>query len=139
MKRVKKTAKIHLKRISFSAVEKRPRRIVEDRGELAILHPMGPVYNPCYFDLHPGSSLFRGSHYHRSKTEVFYVISGLCLVRYVDVATGEDGLIQAQSGDMITIMPMCAHRMEAVKFCQGIEFSLEDVDYEADTTAYKFD
>jgi len=139
MNPVEKTAKIRLKRISFSAVEKRPRRIVEDRGELAILHPMGPVYNPCYFDLHPGIGLFRGSHYHGSKTEVFYVISGLCRIRYVDVATGENGLIQAQCGDMITIMPMCAHRMEAVKFCQGIEFSLEDVDYEADTTAYEFD
>ena len=139
MNSVDKRSKIRLKRISFSVAKKVPRRIVEDRGELAILHPMGPVYNPCYFDLHAGTGLFRGSHYHRSKTEIFYVISGLCLVRYVDVDTGENGLIQAQSGDMITIMPMCAHRMEAVKFCQGIEFSLEDVDYQADTTAYEFE
>ena len=34
---------------------------------------------------------------------------------------------------MVTILPMCAHRMEAEEFCTVMEFSTEDVDYETDT------
>jgi dTDP-4-dehydrorhamnose 3,5-epimerase-like enzyme len=114
-------------------------RIAEDRGELAILRPVGPVYNPCYFDTRPGEGRSRGEHYHRSKAEVFYVISGSCHVRFVDSETGRTGDFQAGSGDMITIMPMCAHRMDAIEYCQVMEFSLEEVDYEADTVLYRFE
>ncbi len=133
------TSKIHINRITSGAEQAGPRRIIEDRGELAILRPVGPVYNPCYFDIRPGEGRFRGEHYHRSKTEVFYVISGSCLMRFVDLETGQTGDFQVSAGDMVTIMPMCAHRMEAIEFCQVVEFSLEDVDYKADTVSYGFE
>ena len=104
--------------MTSSAEKTGPRLIAEDRGKLAILHPSGPVYNPCYFDIQPGKARFRGGHYHKSKTEVFYVISGSCLIRYYDPETGEHGSFGVQEGDMVTILPMCAHRMEAEEFCQ---------------------
>ncbi|MBI5570588.1 MAG: WxcM-like domain-containing protein [Desulfomonile tiedjei] len=115
-----------------------PRRICEDRGELAVLHPVGPVYNPVYFDLHPGEDRSRGGHYHKSKTEFCYVISGSCSVEYLDLNTGEQGFVEAHHGDRITIGPRCAHRMQAVKFCQCLEFSADDVDYAEDTVSYVF-
>jgi hypothetical protein len=66
------------------------------------------------------------------------VISGSCLMRFVDLETGQTGDFQVGAGDMVTIMPMCAHRMEAIEFCQVVEFSLGDVDYKADTVSYGF-
>ncbi len=131
--------KVNIYRIASTAQNDGPRRIIEDRGELAILHPAGPVYNPCYFDIKPGDGLFRGEHYHRSKTEVFYVISGSCHFRFVDLETGQTGDFQVSAGEMVTIMPMCAHRMDSIEFCQVVEFSLQDVDYSADTFAYRFE
>jgi mannose-6-phosphate isomerase-like protein (cupin superfamily) len=133
------TSKIHITRIASAIDGAGPRRIIEDRGELAILRPVGPVYNPCYFDIRPGEGRSRGEHYHRSKTEVFYVISGSCMLRFVDLDTGQAGDFQVSAGDMVTIMPMCAHRMDAIEYCQVMEFSLEDVDYRADTVPYEFE
>ncbi len=100
---------------------------------MAILHPSGPVYNPAYFDIRPGKDNIRGQHYHKSKTETFYVISGHCRIRYLDLDTGEIGSIEIRQSDMVTILPRCAHQIEAVEFCRVIEFSTEDVDYSADT------
>ena len=58
---------------------------------------------------------------------------------FVDLDTGRAGDFQVSAGDMVTIMPMCAHRMDAIEYCQVIEFSLEDVDYSADTVPYGFE
>ena len=60
-------------------------------------------------------------------------------MRFVDLETGQTGDFQVTAGDMVTIMPMCAHRMDAIEFCQVVEFSLEDVDYKADTVSYRFE
>jgi hypothetical protein len=57
----------------------------------------------------------------------------------VDLETGQIGDFQVSAGDMVTIMPECAHRMDSIEFCQVVEFSLEDVDYKADTFAYRFE
>ena len=60
-------------------------------------------------------------------------------MKFVDLDTGQTGDFQVSAGDMVTIMPMCAHRMDAIEFCRVIEFSLEDVDYKADTVPYRFE
>ena len=115
-----------------------PKRIREDRGELVVLHPVGPVYNPVYFDIHPGGHHSRGGHYHKSKTEFCYVIEGSCILQYVDLDTGEQGSVAAYHGDLITVSPRCAHRMYAVEFSRCLEFSADDVDYGEDTVSYAF-
>ncbi len=132
------TRKIKRIQVASSAGKDEPSRIVEDRGQLAILHPRGPVYNPCYFDIQPGKDHFRGEHYHKSKTELFYIISGSCLLKYIDLDTKEAGDLRLKTGAMVQIMPMCAHRMEAEEFSQVVEFSLSDVDYASDTFSYLF-
>lgn len=130
------TDKITLAHLPCTHEGKAPRRIVESRGEMAILHPAGPVYNPVYFDLQPGSGNVRGRHYHKTKTETFYVIAGSCRLSYMDLDTGEAGTVAARKGDMLTIMPRCAHSLEALESCSVIEFSLEDVEYTEDTVGY---
>jgi len=95
------------------------------------------VYNPAYFDVRPGEGNIRGQHYHKRKTETFYVISGHCRICYLDLETEETGSIEVRQGDMVTILPRCAHRIEALEFCRVIEFSTEDVGYSEDTVPYE--
>ena len=69
-----KSRKITVRSLPTTSTADGPRRVVEDRGELALLHPVGPVYNPVYLDLHPGEGYFRGGHYHKMKTDCLYVV-----------------------------------------------------------------
>jgi len=131
------TDKITIRSLPCRNEGKIPRRIVESRGEMAILHPAGPVYNPVHFDLAAGPGNLRGQHYHETKTEIFYIIAGSCRLTYVDLDDGGKGTIEAGSGDMVTILPRCAHSFEALEYCQVIEFSLQDVDYSVDTIPYE--
>jgi dTDP-4-dehydrorhamnose 3,5-epimerase-like enzyme len=127
------TDKIVITRLPCGNEGNVPRRILESRGEMAILHPVGPVYNPVYFDLKPGHGNVRGRHYHNTKTEIFYLISGSCRLTWLDLDTGEKGALEAHQGDLVTIKPRCAHRFEAMEYCQVVEFSKEDVEYSRDT------
>lgn len=131
------TEKIRVTPLPCSAEQKGPRRIIEPRGELAVLHPSGAVYNPAYFDIRPGQGNIRGRHYHKSKTEIFYVIAGSCRLTHLDLETREKGSLEVRKGDMVTIMPRCAHQIEALEFCQVIEFSIQDVGYSEDTVSYE--
>ena len=131
-----RSAKITVRSLSTAAGADGARRVVEDRGELAMLHPLGPVYNPVYFDLYPGEGYSRGGHYHKTKTQSLYVVSGTCSMKLVDLDTGESGRMTLTPGDMITIGPRCAHKLEAIEFCRAVEFSLDDVNYAEDTVAY---
>lgn len=132
------SSKVRLKQLPRQREGNIPRRLIEDRGEMAILHPHGPVFNPVYFDLRPGEGFFRGGHYHHTKTENFYIIHGNCLMHLVDIDTGERDRLELHPGDFITISPRCAHRLEAVDFCRIVEFSLEEVEYSRDTVPFDF-
>lgn len=105
---------------------------------MAVLQPSGPVFNPIYFDLHPGEGLFRGGHYHKNQTENFYIVRGSCRIRYVDLETRDEGTVEAAEGDLVTISPACAHQVEAIEFLQVIEFAKQDVSHEDDTYRYDF-
>lgn len=133
------TSKIRLISLPNKKTGDYPRRMIEERGEMAFLHAQGPVYNPVYFDIHVGGDYFRGGHYHKLCTEIFYVICGACRIRYVDIETGEDGNLVAGPGDMVIIEPNCAHRLEAIQFCRVIEFSLEEEAYSKDTAPHQFE
>jgi len=133
-----RSSKVRVRSLPVRTEGDDPRRVVEERGELVLLHPHGPVYDPLYFDIRPGRGLWRGSHYHKTKTENFYIISGACRLRIVDLDTSEEETLDLREGDLVTVSPGCAHRMEALDFCRVVEFSLEEVDYARDTFPYDF-
>ncbi len=132
------TWKVRIQTLSSRRAARGPRRIVEERGEMAILQPTGPVFNPVYFDLHAGNGMFRGGHYHKTQTENFYIIQGSCMIKFVDLETGEHGTVQADGGDLVTISPGCAHKMEAIHFVRAIEYSKQEASYDDDTFRYDF-
>ena len=54
----------------------RQKRLIQDRGELALIEDGKHFCHLGYFSLKAGPGLFRGGHYHARKTEYFYVIAG---------------------------------------------------------------
>lgn len=114
------------------------KRVVEERGELAVLHPQGPVFNPVYFNLNPGPGFYRGGHYHNVKIETFYVISGTMRLRWIDLHDGREETMTVTEGDLVTIHPRCAHRIEAIETCRAIEYSTSAYDFPGDDHPYAF-
>ncbi|HOV86478.1 MAG TPA: cupin domain-containing protein [Syntrophobacteraceae bacterium] len=100
----------------------RRKRVIQPRGELALIEDGGNFRHLGYFSLKSGPGLFRGGHYHRKKTEHFYVVGGELLLRLVDVDTGEKAVLRAEPGQVIRLHPGCAHRFEAVRDAQVIEY-----------------
>jgi len=111
------------------------RRILQERGELALIED-GPEFNHlACFTLLPGPGFYRGGHVHRAKVEHFYVFSGTGLLRWVDVDTGAQGEARLVAGDKVTVLPGLAHRFEAleplmvVEYFQGLHDPMDDTPY----------
>ena len=52
------------------------KRLLQDRGELALITDGDAIKHITYFSLNIGPNYFRGGHYHKKKIECFYIISG---------------------------------------------------------------
>mgnify|MGYP003112317298 FL=1 len=75
-----------------------------------------------YFDKGRGCSY----HYHKIKSETFYLQSGLILLNYGYADTLEDTAeILLTPGDTFEIMPLLRHRMFALKDSELFEFSTQ--------------
>lgn len=112
------------------------RRLIQDRGELALLED-GLVFNHlACFTLRPGPGLFRGGHMHRSKVEHFYVLAGAGVLKWADPATGRKGSAKLGAGEKITVLPGLAHRFEAmeeltvVEYYQGVYDPADDIPFQ---------
>ncbi len=99
----------------------RQKRLVEERGELALIEDGLPMHHLGYFSLIPGKG-FRGGHFHRAKTEHFYVVSGVLSLLLVDVDMGLGAEVRLRDGNKVTIRPGCAHRFAAETPAQVIEY-----------------
>ena len=111
------------------------RRIIQERGELALIED-GPAFNHlACFTLKPGAGFFRGGHVHRSKVEHFYVLSGRGVLKWADPVTGLKGAEELRAGHKVTILPGLAHRFEAleelavVEYYQGLHDPADDTPY----------
>lgn len=100
----------------------RQKRLIQDRGELALIEDGTVFQHLGYFSLRVGKGYYRGGHYHQKKVEHFYLVRGRIRVRLVDLDTGERTLIFLEEGQRVTIYPNCAHRFEAEKEAQVIEY-----------------
>jgi dTDP-4-dehydrorhamnose 3,5-epimerase-like enzyme len=98
------------------------KRLIQPRGELALIEDGMPFKHLGYFSLRRGRGFYRGGHYHREKVEHFYVISGKLLVQLVDLDTKEKSEVRLIEGQRVTIYPNCAHRFRAEEDAQVIEY-----------------
>ena len=116
------TKKIEIEGLPITDQFLREKRFIQDRGELALIEDGKNIQHLGYFSLIKGEGYFRGGHYHLKKVEHFYIISGLLRVVLVDLDTGEGSEVRLHEGQRVTLYPRCAHRFEAVKDAQVIEY-----------------
>jgi dTDP-4-dehydrorhamnose 3,5-epimerase-like enzyme len=100
----------------------REKRYIDERGELVLLADGEEIRHITFFTLKPGKTFFRGGHYHKKKTEKFYVISGKLNIHVVDVDTKEKDIIEIIAGQRVTIYPFCAHKFQAITESHVIEY-----------------
>ena len=116
------TEKIRIQDLPISREFHRQRRIIEPRGELALIEDGMNFRHLGYFSLRKGEGLFRGGHYHLKKQEHFYVVSGKIRVQMVDLETREHSETTVKEGQQVTLFPNCAHRFQAEQDAQVIEY-----------------
>ncbi|MBW1936296.1 MAG: cupin domain-containing protein [Deltaproteobacteria bacterium] len=100
----------------------RQKRLLQPRGELALIEDGENFKHLGYFSLKKGESHYRGGHYHAKKVEHFYIISGKLNVSLVDLDTGKRSELELHEGQRVIIYPRCAHRFKAVEDAQVIEY-----------------
>ncbi len=116
----------------------REKRYIEKRGELVLLSDGEEIRHITFFTLNPGPNYFRGGHYHKKKTEKFYVVSGKLNILIVDVDTKEKNIIEIIAGQRVTIYPMCTHKFQAITPAQVIEYYATSYDPDDDIRFDRF-
>ena len=114
--------KIRIKQLTVSDQFLRQKRLLQDRGELALIEDGTTFQHLGYFSLKCGNGFFRGGHFHKKKVEHFYIISGRLRVQLVDLESGEKSETSLHTGHCVTIYPKCAHRFIADEDAQVIEY-----------------
>ena len=100
----------------------RQKRLIQERGELALIEDGMQLQHLAYFSLKRGKGYYRGGHYHRHKVEHFYIVKGKIRVELVDLDTGARSEVIIKEGERVTIYPNCAHRFKAIEEAQVIEY-----------------
>lgn len=132
-------SKYELEQLPITDQFLKEKRLIQDRGELALITDGEVIRHITYFSLNPGPNYFRGGHYHKKKTENFYIISGKCKVLLKDVETQEIKELILNSGDKLTVMPLCAHKFFGIEYSQVIEYYEFPYDSEDDFLYKKID
>ena len=114
--------KIRIRELPITDKFVRQKRLIQDRGELALIEDGKPFQHLGYFSLKKGEGYYRGGHYHRNKVENFYVLRGKIRVQLVDMETNKRSAVKLKEGQIVTIYPNCAHRFEAEEEAQVIEY-----------------
>ena len=113
--------KIHITELPMTEQFLHQKRHIQERGELALIEDGTQFQHLGYFSLLADKG-YRGGHYHRHKTEHFYVISGHLLIDLLDMDTGEQDQIELTAGMKAIIYPGLAHRFTAIEDAQVIEY-----------------
>mgnify|MGYP001447445651 CR=1 FL=1 len=114
-------SKVEIETLPVTRAFLRRKRLVEERGELALIEDGMPIHHLGYFSLVPGQG-FRGGHFHERKTEHFYIISGMLRLEVQDIDTGRRAVTHLKQGQKAVIHPQCAHRFFALETAQVIEY-----------------
>lgn len=116
------TQKIHIQDLPITDEFLQQKRMVQDRGELALIEDGEPFLHLGYFSLNKGKGFYRGGHYHEKKIEHLYVVKGVLRVQLVDLDSFEKSEFILNEGQRVTIFPLCAHRFTADQDAQVIEY-----------------
>ncbi len=116
------TNKIHILNLPITDEFLQQKRIIQDRGELALIEDGEPFMHLSCFSLKKGKGYYRGGHYHKEKTEHLYIVKGVLRVQLVDLDSVEKSEVILNEGQRVTLFPLCAHRFTADQDAQVIEY-----------------
>lgn len=131
------TRKVQIDELPVTNEFLRRKRLLQQRGELALIEDGKTFRHLGFFTLKRGKGYYRGGHYHLRKVEYFYVVSGRLRVQVVDLDSNEKSEVILKAGQRVCIQPNCAHRFQAVEDAQVIEYydsvydPEDDLPYEA--------
>ena len=100
------------------------RRLFSAKGEMAQIFNRSDEYfrHLVYWDLDsPESRQERGHHYHKTKSECYYIISGELELYCIELETGEKDTFKLNAGDQLYIQPMVAHAFKSLSYAQVLE------------------
>jgi dTDP-4-dehydrorhamnose 3,5-epimerase-like enzyme len=97
------------------------KRWEEERGEFVQIAYKEEMRHLAFFEIRRGFS--RGSHYHETKEEIFYVIKGKIKATFMDMDTLENEELILAKGDKIRIRPRCGHRFYGLEDTLVVEYS----------------
>jgi len=111
-------------------------RFMTAAGELAqIVNGSGPFSFLAFIEFKDDVAIQRGNHYHEKKEEFLYVIRGCLRAAYEDVETGAIEEVTVRVGDLVHVMPRCAHTYCPLTYSEAVEFSAAAFD---PTDTYKY-
>jgi dTDP-4-dehydrorhamnose 3,5-epimerase-like enzyme len=102
------------------------KRWQEEKGEFVQITYREEIRHLAFFELKEG--FWRGSHVHRTKREVFYVLDGVMRGLFVDMATGERAEYLLGKGAKVRIEPGLAHILYGVEDARVVEYASEYYD-----------
>ncbi len=93
-------------------------------GELAqIVNGAGAFAFLAFIQFKEGPAVRRGNHYHEQKEEFLYVLHGRLRATYEDLETGATEEVTIGEGDLVHVLPRCAHVYAPLGYSEAIEFS----------------
>ncbi len=107
----------------------------EEKGMFAQISYREEIRHLAFFELKKG--YFRGSHFHKQKEEVFYVVNGMIRAVFQDMATLHKEEYTLVKGDRIRVGTDCGHIFYGVEDALVVEYSPQVYD-KADTYPVDF-
>jgi len=93
----------------------------EEKGEFVQISYREEIKHLAFFEIKRGFS--RGSHYHKQKDEIFYVVQGKMKAVFMDMDTLEKEEYVLEKGHKIRIQPRLAHVFHGLEDALVVEYS----------------
>ena len=122
------TDKVVLERLPETKEQVGAKRWVEERGQFVQIAYQEEIRHLALFEIKRGFT--RGSHYHRNKEEIFYVVRGKINAIFLDLDTGQRSECILEEGVRIRIKPNCGHLFFALEDAWVVEYSPQVYDIE---------
>ena len=113
--------KVIIEKLPFTRHVDGAKRWVEDKGEFVQIAYREDIGHIAFFQLRAG--FFRGSHYHKRKEEIFYVVSGKIEAVFMDMDSQFREEHVLEKGDRIRVKTGCAHIFRGLEESFVIEYS----------------
>jgi hypothetical protein len=98
-------------------------RVFSASGELAQIVNGEPFCFLAYIEFAGGPGVSRGNHFHERRTEYLYIVRGTLVAKYFDLDTREEMELLLATGNMVEVLPRCAHSYAAREYSQALELS----------------